>query len=242
MTWIDLSEAARRSGLTTRHLRRLCSTRWQPKNLARPSSCGWQVDESADARFLTFENEIDSAVDLRNVCEQDRKTTFYRLSILHRWRTFLQTHSQNNLNRNALTQQFLSEVLENKLSRGTLYRWEKLYHAQGIAGLLPTHSSEKLSLSSEAVNAFREIYLSPELSLFKIPSFFNSKDLCKMIYIGFVTEFLWQRDLYARSSCYDLVHSRTDLTSGNITGRESGFASTTFGMSTKYKTPQAFFV
>jgi hypothetical protein len=63
-----------------------------------------------------------------------------------------------------------------------------------------------------------------------------------MIFIGFVTEFLWQRGLYARFSCYDLAHSRTDLTSGNITGRESGFASTTFGISTKDKTPQTLFV
>jgi hypothetical protein len=78
------------------------------------------VDESADARFITFEKEIDSTVDLRNVKEQDRQTAFHRLSTLHRWRMFLQTHSQNNRNRNALTQQFLSTVLENKLSRGTL--------------------------------------------------------------------------------------------------------------------------
>jgi hypothetical protein len=80
------------------------------------------------------------------------------------------------------------------------------------------------------------------LSLFKIPSFFIIKQLCKMDIFRFVTEYLWQRGLYARFSCYDLARSRRDLASENIIGRKSGFTSTTIGMSTKDKTPQALFV
>jgi len=209
MAWIELSQAARRSGLTTRHLRRLCLTRWQQQGLARPSSRGWQMDESADARFLSFvrtstfetqprsskadrlktrikpshdqharkdtvstalsfdglkenfENDVYSTVDLRSVKERDRKVAFHRCSILHRWRTFLQTHSQSGFNRDVLTQQFFASLSEVRISRGTLYRWDKSYRTQGLAGLLPTHSSEKISLSSDAINAFRELYLSP---------------------------------------------------------------------------------
>jgi hypothetical protein len=45
-----------------------------------------------------------------------------------------------------------------------------------------------------------------QLSLLKILSLFNFKQLCKMDIFRFVTEYLWQRGLYARFSCYDLAH------------------------------------
>ncbi len=49
-----------------------------------------------------------------------------------------------------------------------------------------------------------------------------------MAILKFILEFSGQRGLYAQFSGYDLPHSRTDLASGNMTGRKPGPATATF--------------
>lgn len=156
--WIDLPTAAKRSGRSIGHVRRLCgSAKYCPggstllskgqARLVAPAGGGkpeWWIKEDADPAFapVKFANQI--GTDVRHLTDRQRHTAQLRRLILDKWEEAVSAAFKLGFDRDAATgrfvqQLFLGEVPGLKqsieLSRRTLYYWQDRWQRGGLAGL-----------------------------------------------------------------------------------------------------------
>lgn len=151
--WISLDDAAKRSGWSVGHIRRMCGERFLSSGLARldrPQDgrrSTWMIREDADASFarVKFADQLSSEFDVRALSQSQRDTVNQRKQILDSWHADLAAGVQLSLSEAKVTASFLDKLLitQNlRLSRGTLYRW-KLAARDGIGALVDGRGKEK---------------------------------------------------------------------------------------------------
>ena len=142
--WINLDEAARRSGRSVGHLRRRCANEWLAAGTAkkletRNSKLEWHVNESADPAFTRVKFPEAIAADLSSVVESKRREAVRRKKLLDDWRTALDGGFKLGFQEGQITSQFLSHHEADtgaKLCRATLYNWERRWRSGGLAALV----------------------------------------------------------------------------------------------------------
>jgi putative transposase len=152
--WIDLKEAAKRSGRTEGHLSRQCRAEWGAAGLAElrtPSGGGkaaWHVREDADASFarVRFPEQIsaEAIAAKAKLTRAQRDQITQRKQILDQWADRLKAGQVLGLSRNKVTASFLDNLLvqeDLRLSRATLYNWHTAYRSRGELGLLDGRSA-----------------------------------------------------------------------------------------------------
>lgn len=145
--WIDLAEAARRSGWSDGHIRRWCPG-WERRGLARkqrPQGRGkpeWYVREDASPRFARVQSADARPFDDRHLTDPQRAALNGRLAIVQRWEQALRAGLTLGFNRDRVTEHFLLELQAEgrALSRATLYNWLAAYERDGKAGLVDGRS------------------------------------------------------------------------------------------------------
>lgn len=165
MQWLELQIASERSGLTVRHIRRLCAETLAEGGVARLINDGrprWQVAETADPRFTRVKMPDYIDADLREVRQIDRDEAYRRRNILNDWQRYVSEKLNLRWTKADATDRFIAEHPDLDVSRPTLYRWEKLFRLTGIAGLLPRYletSNFRECISEQAIGYFRTLYL-----------------------------------------------------------------------------------
>lgn len=165
--WVTLDEAARRSGLSAGHIKRLCgSAKWAGKGgtyadrgLARlvPSKSGgmptWEVHVTADPRFARVKFPEQMGNGLADIpTGRGRETAQLRRRVLAAWEAHCKAAS--GFGRKRATEHFAQRIVidsklrdELKLPRGfrvcpaTLYNWERSWRSGGTAALADGRSA-----------------------------------------------------------------------------------------------------
>jgi transposase InsO family protein len=155
--WIDLDEAALRSGKSRGHLQRVASD-LLPKGLARkerPAGGGkarWEILESAGPEYALVKMPEQLGTDLGSVSESKRKEALRRIDVINRWEQHCRHAFAMGFDRDAATGHFLErELIERsaRISRATLYNWHKAYRAQGLAGLVDGRGVERAAVAKD---------------------------------------------------------------------------------------------
>jgi transposase InsO family protein len=150
--WIDLQEAARRSGLTDRRLRQRCVAEWKAAGLARqqqPPGGGrsqWYVHESADAGLARVKTPDQLKADLTGHSARKRDQALFRLGVLKRLEEAVKAGFVLGHDRVRTTNHFLMQLLIKdgvQISLATLYNWQRAYRADGLAGLVDGRGSKQ---------------------------------------------------------------------------------------------------
>ncbi len=165
--WIDIKTASKRSGLTPRQVRRLASEIYSRQGKARLINTDgkphWEIDETADHRFARIRLPYYIEADLRQFREKDRQLAYQRFEILQAWQHYITDKLNHGLAKIQATDAFIAEYQQHfsvKISRPTLYRWEKQFRYEGIKGLVPKRANiQELNISDEAITEFRRLYL-----------------------------------------------------------------------------------
>lgn len=175
--WIDLATAASRSGMSVKHLSRLCGDHWFGRGLAKmeaPPEGGkrrWVVRDDADERLALVVMPERMALDLRKLSAVQRQRVFLREQVLNEWYAARRVGMSAGQNEQQATDAFLDRVeAERKLtvSRRTLHRWHAQYRDAGRAGLLDGrgHESNGGDGPGDADDQFlatvRALYFQPE--------------------------------------------------------------------------------
>lgn len=145
--WIDLEAAARRSGKSLGHLSRLCRQSWRARGVARevkPEGGGkarWLVREDADASLaaVQFPHQMTAGADLRSHPEAKRHQAARRLEVLRLWGEARKGGFTLGFTEQQVTAQFCQRMELDRgirVSRRTLYGWERLYRKGGLAALI----------------------------------------------------------------------------------------------------------
>jgi putative transposase len=157
VAWISLDDAARRSGQSIRHIRRNCAERWLETGQARLAKgrgkrSRWEVREDADAAFSRVKAAELVGTDLRAFPAHKRDQAAKRKATLDRWAEAKRGGFQLGFNEGQITAQFL-RTLEldegEKISRATLFNWEKAWRAGGLAGLIDQRGREAADKSDD---------------------------------------------------------------------------------------------
>ncbi len=168
MNFIDIHTASKRSGLTPRQIRRLCNevylSRGKAKLINTTGRPVWQVAETADPRFNRVRLPHHITANMREFREKDRDLAFKRLEILQLWESVITNKLNSGRSKVEATDEFLTEFSDSlpiaRVSRPTLYRWEKSFRREGIKGLLPRRVEvPEASISDDAIREFRKLYL-----------------------------------------------------------------------------------
>jgi hypothetical protein len=178
--FISLDEASRRSGLNVGFIRRMCSDAKRmaegtllSRGLAKleaPAAGGkacWWVREDADARFARVKFAAQIGTDLSAFTAAQRKKILYRKGILTRWEEAVAAAFTLGFNRDAATNRFLKQLSdggEAKISRATLYNWDRDYRMGGLAGLADERCGKSRGESKDDPDPFlgevQRLYLS----------------------------------------------------------------------------------
>jgi putative transposase len=178
--FISLDEASRRSGLNVGFIRRMCSDAKRmaegtllSRGLAKleaPAAGGkacWWVREDADARFARVKFAAQIGTDLSAFTAPQRKKILYRKGILTRWEEAVAAAFTLGFNRDAATNRFLKQLSdggEAKISRATLYNWDRDYRMGGLAGLADERCGKSRGESKDDPDPFlgevQRLYLS----------------------------------------------------------------------------------
>jgi hypothetical protein len=142
--YIDLQTAAKRSGKSVGHLARIAANKWRGEGkaeLRRPDTGGkptWFVREDADPALVSVKLPHQIGVDLRQFTQVQRDEAFRRRDLLNAWDEFCKHSFAIGFDRVRATNTFVErQVIEgNKIGRATLYNWQKMYRAGGVAALV----------------------------------------------------------------------------------------------------------
>jgi putative transposase len=150
VTWLDLDAAARLSGKSEGHLRRLCGDRWHGEGKARllqePGiKPRWQIRSDADASFTpgASPTTVGPSIDLRNYPDAAVKVAMQRKAILNRWQQAITGGIALGIDRDHATAGFLALLAREAqktggetISRATLYNWQAAFKSEGLIGLM----------------------------------------------------------------------------------------------------------
>jgi hypothetical protein len=116
--WLDMAEAARRSGRSVGHLTRQCRSAWLAKGLARQAKRGpgkpvWEVHETADPALapVKFPEQIGTGPAPPQPTARARATAIERRRILVRWEEAVAAAIKLGFDRDAGTGRFLQQLL-----------------------------------------------------------------------------------------------------------------------------------
>jgi putative transposase len=156
--WIDLEEAARRSGRTAGHLGNACRKTYAAQNLAKleaPPEGGkprWYIHETADPAFarVKFPEQLSDDWDGTSLTQKQRDQVLLKERIVNEWKAALALVDRGEAD--ATTDEFIIQAKAayrvKMLSRGTLYLWHRSFRAAGRAGLEdPRWRGQKKSMS-----------------------------------------------------------------------------------------------
>jgi putative transposase len=171
--YIDLPTAAKRSGRSVGHLQRQCMDKWAGEGLAeqrRPPQGGkprWYVLETADPSFAAVKFPEAMGTDLRRVPARKREQAIDRRRILDQWHKARAAGLQlGRFTEAQITGHFLQrlEIDEGtKLSRGTLYNWERSWRRGGLSALVDGRGNEPAGAPTDDpfLTRVKDLYLSP---------------------------------------------------------------------------------
>jgi putative transposase len=164
--WIDLQTAATRSGISMGQIARRCREAWCGDGLARLEAGEdgirrWRVRVDAHPKFAppAAQPDDDAMID---VPQAKRDEAYRRRDILARWRARLAQGYTAGRGERAITAAFLADLSQTgaSVSRGTLYRWDRLQHRHGIRGLVDQRgvtAAEKLA--DPFIECVKSLYL-----------------------------------------------------------------------------------
>lgn len=155
VVFIELVDAARRSGQCVGHLRRQCGKVWHAQGKARlhqesGKRSRWLVREDADPAFARAKS-VDShnaAFDMRPFTDVQRKMILTKESVLLAWRSRIDGVPHGDWN--AITDAFLQAPQPIDVSRATLYNWHTEYTARGRAGLVDRRWNSPTTTAADA--------------------------------------------------------------------------------------------
>jgi hypothetical protein len=172
--WITLEEAARRSGKSVGHLRRLCGERWMAGGQARmerPEAGGkaaWMVREDADPALARVQMPEQIGTDLRPYTEAQRQVALRRKHILDQWLAARADGTDRGMTELRVTGRFLQFASEDgrPISRATLFNWHKRYRKGGLDALIDGRAKSQVPASDRQDDPFiQEVlrwYLDPK--------------------------------------------------------------------------------
>lgn len=185
--WLSLEEASRRSGRSIGHLRRLAAQNWAASGLARQVKRGakpaWEVHETADPSLARVKFPELIGTDLRQVSEAKRKEALRRKQILDAWGLAKKAKFALGLPEAKITAQFLMtlEAEGTRLSRATLYGWEKRWRRSGLVGLVDARGGNCNSSTGElAGEAQDDRYFEEVKRLYLLPRRLRVSICCEM--------------------------------------------------------------
>jgi putative transposase len=170
--FIDLETAARRSGKSIGHLRRLCGEKWLGDGLARleqPRDGGrsaWMVSEEADPSLarVKFADQLSSEFDLRKINERKRRGAMDKKRILDMLQADLAAGTHLNIPRKKVIAGFIDKLLlteSRTVSTGTLYNWLKA-SKDGIGALVDGRGGDEgqsFTGDHPFINEIKRLYL-----------------------------------------------------------------------------------
>jgi hypothetical protein len=146
--WIDVAEAARRSGEDERTLRRWCAQRWMGLALAKfepPADGGksrFWVRSDADPRFARVQPAEHETFDLGRLSIENRRKLLERDQVRREWLAACAEGVKRGWTARVATSAYLAKLEADRglrLSRRTLQLWQKAYNLSGVAGLVSQH-------------------------------------------------------------------------------------------------------
>ncbi|MGB7156673.1 MAG: Mu transposase C-terminal domain-containing protein, partial [Tepidisphaeraceae bacterium] len=176
---IDLDTAAARSGKSVGHLRRLCKDVWAAQGTAelrRDAGGGkpqWLISPNADPSLAVVKFREQIGLDLHRIAKPKRKEAMRRLCILNEWKLACLAAFTLGYDKRRATNHFCErQLIDNgvKVSRRTLYYWERQYDAGGLAGLVDGRggNAAERSAADPFLAEVQRLYLStrqPKLTL-----------------------------------------------------------------------------
>ena len=163
LRWIDIHEAARRSGRNDDHLGRRCKTEWTASGLAQKRPGGernqtmWWIHESADPVFARAKHTAE--LDISALTEAKRGQLHRRKQILDDWETALAGGIKLGFTRSQITAQYLQRLDlgdGDAICERTLHNWRQSYQANGMAGLLDERSGRRRGAGEPGPSPFLE--------------------------------------------------------------------------------------
>ena len=143
--WIPVALAAQRLQQSTRNVTKRCGEEWFPlgkAGLRKPQAGGkpcWHVREDADPLLSSILWPEHIAFDLRTLKAEQRAILLRRKEILDGWIRTRESFIAEGKTERFATAGYLRrlelEGAREKVSRGTLFRWDSLFNADGIKGL-----------------------------------------------------------------------------------------------------------
>jgi hypothetical protein len=175
--WIDLETAARRSGKSVGHWRRMCGSGTHapaagtllsrgmaklcpPPDGGKPS---WYIREDADATLARVKFAEQLGTDLRDVPEAKRKVAYERRRILVAWSEAVQAAFKLGFDKDAGTGRFLQQLFLDEgieIVRGTLYNWDRRWRAEGLRGLVDRRGGKSEAEENPFMEEVKRFYLS----------------------------------------------------------------------------------
>lgn len=147
--WLDVPDAARRSGLSVGQLRRKCLTVWHAGGLAelrRPPGGGkpvWYVRDDADPALARVRPAALVGADLRKYPEAKRRQALGRKALLDAWEADLAAAPRGTTERQVTDRLLARLAAEGRaVSRATLYNWRAAHRAEGLEGLVDGRGRE----------------------------------------------------------------------------------------------------
>jgi putative transposase len=184
--WIDLEEAARRSGWNIGYIRRLCADAARcpdgtllSRGLARlraPDGGGkprWEVREDANEKFARVKFAEQMSEEQRwqraSLSPAQRDQIDFRKRIIDGWEEQLRAGQVLKVSREKITASYIDRLLLSghaDISRGTLYNWHRSYRQGGEMALLDGRSKAAADVAAEkATDPFLQyaqaLYLTP---------------------------------------------------------------------------------
>jgi putative transposase len=162
--WIEVDEAARRSGRSAGHVRRQCRDDYAARGLAREIEGGgrrrrWQVREDADPAFARVKFPEQIGADLRQVPEKKRQQAIERKKILNDWWKAREGGLKLGFVETQVTEQFLTHLeaeTGTRISRRTLFYWESRWRQKGLTGLVDARAGNAQGAGSLGSDPFLE--------------------------------------------------------------------------------------
>ena len=142
--WIGLAEAEKRSGLSRRTLQQLCAQQWQKAGTARTVTSrggrpSWQVREDADVRVARVKFPDQMEFRTAGLTEAQVRAAQDRRSILLEWENARADGTHGGLVESLVTERFILRLERErglKLSRATLFNWQRCWRSAGLNGLV----------------------------------------------------------------------------------------------------------
>lgn len=155
--WIDVATAAKRSELSPRTIQQLCAEKWLAEGLARstPTRGGrprWQVREDADERLAPVKFAAQLPFDATKYRTHELRTAQDRKRILDLWSETKRIWLAKGYTEEHATALFLADLYDRekrRVSRPTLFRWERCYRQQGLEGLIDGRGARAVKSATE---------------------------------------------------------------------------------------------